>query len=214
MSLALFTRAQRRPPHARPRARRWPSGYPALAEGVATWCVGSDVGNAFDTLYSTDPITGEETESIASRVVCTAETVMPADADVCDRIERRAYEDRKRREEAAKNRPNLPKFPGSIPKPGTPQHDMPKPLPLPRLVKKTGVYSDPRMESIAEFAVRYDTTESELDTALAPAAGREVILLDPSPYGRASFLWKDARGLTTTATVQRSGNIVTSKTAK
>jgi hypothetical protein len=162
----------------------------ALARGVAVWCTGSDVTNLREG--------NDYNPRLPLQRVCKYAEARPVGAVACDSTERAIW----LREIGRPNRFS--------------REDVPRlklPIPPPPRAADLSV-SVRRAQTIKDFADRYNTLDSDLSAALASSQGKEVTLLDPSPYGRASFIWKDDKGLRNTTTVLWTGNVVTTKTAK
>ncbi|MFH0899226.1 MAG: hypothetical protein V2A73_01225 [Pseudomonadota bacterium] len=164
----------------------------ALVQGVAKWCTGPDILNTKEVRYQQKE-DGTFDISIDPRVHCEVSSCELVGFDECNDAERYIFEQQKGVPHADLLRQIA-----------RPQYHHPAPQPRLPLPGQNGVYP---IDSLAQY---YRTYPSSLSVALASARGRQVTVLDPSPWGRVSFIWTDPSNRQVTTTVLRNGNIVTS----
>lgn len=64
------------------------------------------------------------------------------------------------------------------------------------------------------MSVAYGASAIALQVALDSTDGKTVKILDPSPWGRASFVWTDEKGLSNITTIKDNGGIVTKRSTE
>ncbi len=162
-----------------------------FSDGIAIWCTGSDIEQ--------ERIDSEDENGTTHDAICEIEEVIPTGALACTPIERMFWSSK-----------NLGQGQASLEEVAAMANGI-KSLPNLPADKEQGYLT---ADSIATLAKRFNTSKTGLADALASAHGKVVKVLDPSPWGRASFVWTDDNQLTNIVTINSTGSIIIHRSTK
>ncbi len=155
--------------------------------GFAVWCTGSDL--------SQERIVVGDAQNTVHDPVCEIEELRPTNALDCNPQELAIWQSRAQTE--WENAGRLPEYYGTL-----------EPLPV---GPEEGEIDQAEIDRLAE---QFDASTAALRKALRSTEGKVVKVLDPSPWGRASFVWTDDKGLSNITTVKDNGGVITKRSTE